>query len=234
MTKFYPIIFVLILSGCGAQPQPRHSDSSESERAEVFDVISETTSLEVKVEDVGSAVDEVAQSMYHHPVGISLQDALSRATKKPFGIEIDSRTSPVQPERFSGFHTGVDFEVREDELSQDIDVYAFCDGEIVEARSVGGYGGVILQSCMVGEEKVSALYGHVSLDDLAVRVGQVVSAGTKISELGDHLSSETAGERKHLHFGLSALADLRGYVQDERLVSGWIDPIPLLQLNQEL
>jgi hypothetical protein len=32
-------------------------------------------------------------------------------TKKPFGIFINPETSPVQPERFRGYHTGVDVEV---------------------------------------------------------------------------------------------------------------------------
>lgn len=33
-----------------------------------------------------------------------------RITKKPFGIYITPQNSPVQPERFTGYHTGVDVE----------------------------------------------------------------------------------------------------------------------------
>src|SRR4030067_1140465 len=33
-----------------------------------------------------------------------------RVTKKPFGIFITPQNSPIQPEKFSGFHTGADFE----------------------------------------------------------------------------------------------------------------------------
>ena len=38
-----------------------------------------------------------------------------RITKKPFGIFITTQNSPVQPERFSGYHTGVDVEYKDAE-----------------------------------------------------------------------------------------------------------------------
>lgn len=44
-------------------------------------------------------------------LNIPLTDAAARITKKPFGIFITPQNSPVQPERFSGFHTGTDFEI---------------------------------------------------------------------------------------------------------------------------
>jgi len=34
----------------------------------------------------------------------------ARITKKPFGVYITPETSPVQPEKFTGYHTGVDVE----------------------------------------------------------------------------------------------------------------------------
>ncbi|NTU99252.1 hypothetical protein HGA64_04600 [Candidatus Falkowbacteria bacterium] len=39
-----------------------------------------------------------------------ISDALSRVTKKPFGIKVSPKNSSVSPERFTGYHTGVDFE----------------------------------------------------------------------------------------------------------------------------
>src|SRR5438105_4096773 len=45
------------------------------------------------------------------PIG----NSLSRVTKKPFGIYITPQNSPVQPEKFKGYHTGVDFETTADE-----------------------------------------------------------------------------------------------------------------------
>ncbi|MCL5774898.1 MAG: hypothetical protein M1333_01655, partial [Patescibacteria group bacterium] len=53
-----------------------------------------------------------------------LDKALERVTKKPFGIKISPQNSPVSPERFSGFHTGVDFETFPDEQDTGVSVYA--------------------------------------------------------------------------------------------------------------
>src|SRR5579863_6635904 len=39
-----------------------------------------------------------------------ISGGLSRVTKKPFGIYVTPQNSPVQPEKFTGFHTGIDFE----------------------------------------------------------------------------------------------------------------------------
>src|SRR3989338_610817 len=56
--------------------------------------------------------------------------AISRVTKKPFGIKISPTSSPVSPERFSGYHTGVDFEVSEEELNLNVPVFAICMGPL--------------------------------------------------------------------------------------------------------
>lgn len=41
-----------------------------------------------------------------------------RITKKPFGVFVTPQNSPVNPERFRGYHTGTDFEVFENELNK--------------------------------------------------------------------------------------------------------------------
>ncbi|PIX90274.1 MAG: hypothetical protein COZ29_00885, partial [Candidatus Moranbacteria bacterium CG_4_10_14_3_um_filter_45_9] len=51
-----------------------------------------------------------------------LDRASERVTKKPFGILIKKATSPVQQERFSGYHTGTDFETFPDESDIDVSV----------------------------------------------------------------------------------------------------------------
>src|SRR5947209_4518700 len=55
-------------------------------------------------------------STLHEPV----VGFLSRVTKKPFGIYVNPANSPVQPERFSGYHTGADAEYGE--VSADVPV----------------------------------------------------------------------------------------------------------------
>ena len=67
----------------------------------------------------------------------------TRVTKKPFGIYITSGNSPVQPEKFAGYHTGVDFETTAAEAGIDIPVPVFCDGKLLLKKSANGYGGVI-------------------------------------------------------------------------------------------
>jgi hypothetical protein len=171
----------------------------------------------VKTDDLSAS--EGAQGLMSPLAG----DVTSRISKKPFGIEIDPATSPVQPERFRGFHTGTDFEVSADELVRDIDVSAVCDGQIMQVQKIAGYGGVITQSCTQDEKNLSILYGHVSLEDATVSVGDVIESGRKITELGDHQSSETDGERKHLHLGITATPDIRGYVSNQDELSAWYD-----------
>jgi hypothetical protein len=63
-----------------------------------------------------------------------LTRAAERVTKKPFGIYITPKTSPVQPEKFQGYHTGTDFEIFPEELNIDVTVRAVCNGKLVLKR----------------------------------------------------------------------------------------------------
>src|SRR3989338_4447404 len=65
-----------------------------------------------------------------------------RITKKPFGIYITPETSPVQLDRFTGYHTGVDIEFTDS--SEDIPVLAIADGTILIRAYASGYGGVVV------------------------------------------------------------------------------------------
>lgn len=156
--------------------------------------------------------------------------AKDRVTKKPFGIFIDPKTSPVQPERFRGYHTGVDFETFPEEADQDVPIRAICEGNLVEKRSVSGYGGVVTQACMLDGEPVIVLYGHLRLSSVATVAGDRLVAGEKLGVLGTDSSVETDGERKHLHLSISrgSGTDVRGYVSSESALSAWIDPCPLV------
>lgn len=48
-----------------------------------------------------------------------INSALERVTKKSFGIYVTPQSSPVSPEKFTGYHTGVDFEITPDEENKD-------------------------------------------------------------------------------------------------------------------
>lgn len=155
-----------------------------------------------------------------------LENHNSRITKKPFGIFITPGSSPVQPERFQGYHTGTDFEVFPNELNEEIAVSSICEGKIIEKRNVGGYGGVIIQSCVLEQQIVTVLYGHLSLNnESTANVGDSVELGQNIAVLGDDKSSQTDGERKHLHLAIhkGSAIELRGYVSSKSELDKWID-----------
>jgi hypothetical protein len=96
-------------------------------------------------------------------LALPLDHALDRVTKKPFGILITPKTSPVQPERFRGYHTGTDFETTPEEATTTVAVHAICDGALLQKRTASGYGGIAVQSCVINKQHVTVLYGHLKL-----------------------------------------------------------------------
>lgn len=141
-----------------------------------------------------------------------------RITKKTFGEYITLENSPVSPERFKGFHTGIDVEY--EDVVGEVPVLAVCNGEIVLSKWVSGYGGVLILKCAENYY----IYGH--LKDSSITKNLNVLRGEQIGILGEGQTQETDFERKHLHFGINKKsADLRGYVQNERELENWIDPL---------
>lgn len=153
-----------------------------------------------------------------------------RITKKPFGMFITPETSPVSPEKFTGYHTGVDFEVEENEDETQLNVLTICSGELIYKNWVNGYGGVVIQACAYNDQPVTVLYGHINLHSVELSVGTTVEKGMFLATLGKGYSEQTDGERPHLHLAVhkGAEQELRGYVQTEEELSNWIDPMELL------
>ncbi len=155
-----------------------------------------------------------------------LDRASERVTKKPFGILIDRMTSPVQPERFSGYHTGTDFETFSEEQAIDVSIRAVCTGTIIEKKQATGYGGVIVERCQKDAETVTVVYGHLALKSIGARVGETIEQGSIVGVLGAAKSAETDGERKHLHLSIhkGSQVDIHGYVSSQKELGQWIDP----------
>jgi murein DD-endopeptidase MepM/ murein hydrolase activator NlpD len=160
-----------------------------------------------------------------------IADFPGRVTVKPFGIHITSATSPVQPERFSGYHCAADAETTLDEQATDTPVYAIADGTVVLARSADGYGGVLVLQVSIDGADYTAVYGHLNIDSFTVQVGDTVTVGQELALLGAPYSTETDGERKHLHFGLhpGTAIDIHGYVQSEAELENWLDPVAFFE-----
>lgn len=157
-----------------------------------------------------------------------IQNFKSRITKKPFGIYITPQSSPVQPERFTGYHTAVDVEYQDQ--SGDIPVYAIEDGTITYSNWVSGYGGVLIMKSQIENKSSSILYGHLKQSSLPT-VGTEFKKGDQMAILGEGYSNDTDNERKHLHFGILSddRIDLKGYVQNKSQLSGWVDPLSLFK-----
>ncbi len=156
--------------------------------------------------------------------------ASERVSKKPFGIYITPATSPVQPEKFSGYHTGVDFEAFAEEQDSDVIVKAVCDGKLLVKRTATGYGGVAVQSCTLNDQPVTIVYGHVRLSSISHQVGDTLTAGEQLAVLGSGFSNETDGERKHLHLGIhkGSAVNITGYVAAKSSLVNWLNIVDYL------
>ncbi len=152
----------------------------------------------------------------------------NRVTKKPFGIYVSPGHSPVSPERFTGYHTGADAEYGKTG-DEDIPVSAITAGKVIAAEYVDGYGGAVaVRSKINGKERV-VIYGHLDPNRLP-SVGRQLSRGEQFAYLGKGYSHQTDGERKQLHLGILKGDSLnwKGYVQHKSQLSGWLDPMKVL------
>ncbi len=150
-----------------------------------------------------------------------------RITKKFFGTYVTPQSSPVQPERFTGYHTGVDVEYGD--VTSDVPVRVIADGVVQRSGWVSGYGGMVAISHTVNGKRLFSLYGHLRPSSLP-SVGAHVTQGQQIGVLGTAYSNETDGERRHLHFAIitSSTLTVKGYVANKSdLSTSWIDPLSL-------
>ncbi|HEV2413121.1 MAG TPA: M23 family metallopeptidase [Candidatus Saccharimonadales bacterium] len=153
-----------------------------------------------------------------------------RITKIFFGTYVTPQNSPIQPERFTGYHTGVDVEYGD--VTGTVPVYAIANGIVTYSNWASGYGGVTVIQVTIDGALHLVLYGHLDPSS-TLPVGTQVSQGQQIGILGIAYSQQTDGERRHLHFDILAsdTLDLRGYVPVASELSGWIDPLSLQYRN---
>jgi len=165
------------------------------------------------------------------PLAEPIGGGLSRVTKKGFGLYVSPGHSPVSPEKFTGYHTGIDFETTPAEQAIDVPVYAACAGKLLLKKYASGYGGVAVQSCVLDGQNATLIYGHLRLSSIIPNVGDKLKPGQQIAVLGTGYSSETDGERKHLHFGIHKGTEINilGYVQKQNDLSSWEDPTQFLR-----
>lgn len=154
-------------------------------------------------------------------------DWKNRITKKPFGLYVTPKNSPVSPEKFSGYHTAIDVEY--DDITTEVPVYAISDGIVKRSGTVSGYGGLVALTQTINGKTYLAIYGHLNPANLP-KTGAEIKKGQQLGILGDGYTLQTSGERKHLHFGLYTGSDINvaGYVSEQSHLSAWVDPEKIL------
>ena len=164
-----------------------------------------------------------------------LDKADQRQALLKFGMFVtpDLATNPISPpERFTGYHTGLDIEILPEEKEIAVPVKTICEGRILYTGVIEGYGGVIIQECAINNQAVSVLYGHLNTKSFSVSAGNdPIPAQTTVAELGKDHTEETGNTRKHLHLGIHKgnHVEFLGYVNDSKDLGEFIDPLPLLR-----
>ena len=165
-----------------------------------------------------------------------LEKADQRQKLLTFGkyVTPDPNTNPISPpERFTGYHTGLDIEILPEEKDLSVAVKTICEGKILySAPFVEGYGGVIIQECNINNEPSSVLYGHLKPSSIKVsKSDEIIKQGSSVAELGNAYSEETGNTRKHLHLGIHKgnHVEFLGYLDDEKDLQEFIDPLPLFE-----
>lgn len=164
-------------------------------------------------------------------VGIPLDQWTERHTKKILGTKVSPKNSPVSPEKFTGYHAGADFETFPSEKDTEIPVRAICAGKLVLKKRATGYGGVAVQRCRIDNQEVTVVYGHLKLESISAKTDSTLEMGQTIGLLGKGFSTETDGERKHLHLSIhiGTMVDIRGYVATSGELKQWLDPLRYLE-----
>ncbi|KKQ45690.1 MAG: hypothetical protein US63_C0012G0025 [Candidatus Moranbacteria bacterium GW2011_GWC2_37_8] len=178
---------------------------------------------DIKIEQNEGNLDEISKIIvFSEPI----EKASERVTKKNFGIYVTPKNSPVQPEKFQGYHTGVDFEIFPGEEESDVFVKVICTGRLLSKRFASGYGGVATQECQLEDAPVVVVYGHLNLESIKHDSGDRLNAGDDLAILGKGYSAQTDGERKHLHLAIHKgnAINILGYVKNREQLSSWIDP----------
>jgi murein DD-endopeptidase MepM/ murein hydrolase activator NlpD len=215
---------VFLLSACSTTPNPTTDKPVAQTKTDT--AISDTPVAKITSDSIVNPTDTTSGQ-----ISEPIDNALNRVTKKPFGIKVSPNNSPVSPEKFSGYHTGTDFETLPAEQDSDVKIYAVCTGPLLLKKYASGYGGVAVQQCNIEGSDVTVIYGHLKLDSISVETAQNLTSGELIGILGKGYSTETDGERKHLHLGVhkGKTISLLGYVQNKAQLDGWIDALTLLK-----
>jgi murein DD-endopeptidase MepM/ murein hydrolase activator NlpD len=207
---------ILVLSGCQAPSLTVNQNNNQNTSPEVV------ANANINKNNVNQG--QITEPSNKNNLVEPIAEFKQRITKKFFGTYVTPQDSPVQPERFKGYHTGVDVEYAD--ATGTVDVLAIADGVIKYSGWVSGYGGVEIISLKINAKNYMVLYGHLKPSSL-LKAGTEVVKSQKIAVLGKGYSTETDGERRHLHFSIypGMALNFKGYVQTQAELSNWVDPL---------
>lgn len=202
--------------GKASMPTPSPSASSSATAA-----LSPTPSTDTAP---NSNTSSITAQHYYYPI----KGYTHRITNRWYGKKITTADRNPLPcgFPFEGYHTGDDLEVTAAELITPVPVYAIADGTVLRVDTVNGYGGLIVIKHELDGQAVTAYYGHINVNQATIKASDTVKAGQQLTVLGDNCSSQTDGERKHLHFDIHAgnEVDVRGYAPTQAELANWINP----------
>lgn len=222
MKKFALIflLFLLLSSGC-----KKFNPSTETKKISGSSPIKAPAPLNKPAEDPSEAQTAAVLTL-------PMSNAKARLTKKFFGTFVTPKNSPVSEERFTGYHTGLDFETFPEEQNTAVSVKVICSGKLLQKGYAKGYGGYAVQACNINSQTVTVVYGHLRQLSIKPNPNDLLNEGSALAVLGTGFSAETDGERKHLHLSIhkGAAVNIKGYVQNKIDLVNWLDPQPLLGL----
>lgn len=167
-------------------------------------------------EEISIVLEDDLKTVESAELVLPVKGYFERVSFKPFGKFVN--------DRFYGYHVADDVEFTD--TAEEVPVVAIADGVVVRAAWTGGYGGLMIIEYSIDGRTIHAMYGHLDLASSTLVVGDSVSQGQFLANLGDGETNETDGERKHLHFALYEEDEIRlaGYVQSEAELEDWIKP----------
>jgi murein DD-endopeptidase MepM/ murein hydrolase activator NlpD len=148
-----------------------------------------------------AASQHVALAAHEEPIPIAPRDDVTVTRFTPVQWPIDPRTaisSPFGPRiapcaGCSTLHRGVDLVPGEG-----TPIHAIADGTVVEAGFFGELGQHVMVRHVVNGTTVTSVYGHMLAGSATVTVGQRVTRGELLGNVGS--TGESTGA--HLHFGI--------------------------------
>lgn len=222
------VLATLMVSGCAwpnigfQKPEPIVVNNPVTTFKQQAEDLGNTIELESQLNDLFAEQTALTAENFTYPIA----DYKTARTKKTFGLYI----APGSGDRFSGYHTGDDVEVAD--ITVEVPVYVLTDATITQKQTVSGYGGVVIVEFTANNQIYHALYGHLDLTSVTASVGDELKQGDQIGLLGADKSTETDGERKHLHFGIYPYTGTElyaGYVQDDADLENWVNPADFLR-----